>query len=151
MVELTIALPLLLFLLLATTELGRAFYQYTALTKAVHDGARYAAAVALHNGTVDLSQADKDGNPIKPNVKSLVVYGDTGGSTPLLPGLAPGNVQIDPVDKNGIVTPNAVYVRVVANYTFQSMFGGTIPSFGLGGGDVQSPVTLTASATMRAL
>ncbi|MEA3411729.1 MAG: TadE family protein [Pseudomonadota bacterium] len=145
MVEMAITLPLLLFLLVGTTELGRAFYQYTALTKAVRDGARYAAEAVVDNtGKIDLALATENGSSITQNVQSLVVYGTTaGGAPPLLPGLVPGNVVLSAVD--------AVHVRVVANYTFQSMFGGTIPSFGVGGGDLQSPVTLTASATMRGL
>jgi len=144
MVEFVITLPLFLFLILATTEIGRAFYQYTALTKAVRDGARYAAEAVVDSvGKIDLAEPTENGSSITQNVQSLVTYGGTGGGTPLLPGLAAGNVQLDVVDE--------VHVRVVANYAYQSILGGTIPSFGLGGGDITSPVTLTASATMRTL
>ena len=45
--ELAIAVPVLLLLLLASAELGRAFYQYNTLTKSVRDGARYLSENSL--------------------------------------------------------------------------------------------------------
>jgi len=50
-IEFAIALPLLLFLLLATAETGRLLSQYDTLNKAVRDAARYLATNALGGTT----------------------------------------------------------------------------------------------------
>ena len=74
-VELAIVLPIMLFLMLATAEFGRAFFQYNTLTKAVRDGGRYAAANALAGslGTLDV-------NAIAAETQQLVVYGNAIGN-----------------------------------------------------------------------
>lgn len=139
-VEFAILLPLVLLIMLATAELGRALYQYNTLTKAVRDGARYLSGVAISGsaGVINL-----DGTKV-PYTKNLVVYGNTAGTgTPLLPGLSPGNITIaDP-------PPDPLHVRVQAVYPYQSIFA-TLPGFGLMS-DIGTAWTLTAATTMRAL
>jgi len=43
LVEMALITPLLFFILLGIVDLGRAYYQYTVMTNAVREGARYAA------------------------------------------------------------------------------------------------------------
>ena len=61
-------------LLLGVTELGRAIVRYNALTKAVQDGARYAAAYALL-GTTGAVNIDAQ---LLHRGAQLIVYGNTG-------------------------------------------------------------------------
>lgn len=140
-IEFTIALPLIVLIALAVTELGRGLYQYNTLTKAVRDGARYLSDVAIGPlGTISTG-------PHETAVKNLVVYGDSGGgSTPVLPGLATSDVSVSTVTvtlPGGGITPN--HVEVSATYTFTPLF----PALSaLGYSMVPS---MTASATERAL
>jgi Flp pilus assembly protein TadG len=137
-VEFAILLPLVLLIMLATAELGRALYQYNTLTKAVRDGARHLSSVALTGGAglIDLTPAKLT------DTRNLVIYGNTGGTgTPLLPGLAPGQIAV--------TAPDALNVRVQAAYPYQSIFS-TLPGFGLMS-DIGTAWTLTAAITMRAL
>jgi hypothetical protein len=145
-IEMMISLPFLLLLLLATAEFGRAFYEYNTLTKSARDGVRYAAQYALLGGKIDLDQVQKfNGETLRDNIKSLVAFGTTQvGGTPILTGLAPEDIQVS-------VAPDPVHIQVLATYTYRPIFGGRIPTFGIGGGDIDSALTLRAQATMRAL
>lgn len=139
MVEFAITLPLLLFLMLATAEFGRLICQYDTLTKAVRDGARYAASTSAlgSTGLVDITPA------IQTAVGNLVATGNingTGGA--LLPGFAAADVTVSDAG-NG-------YVSVTAVYTFVPMVGKTLPSFGVGK-PISLAVTLNAGSVMRAL
>jgi Flp pilus assembly protein TadG len=137
-VEFAIILPLVLLIMLATAELGRALYQYNTLTKAVRDGARHLSSVAIIGGTGIISlDADK-----VTDTRNLVIYGSTGGTgTSLLPGLAPGQITV--------TAPDALHVRVQAAYPYQPIFA-TLPGFGLMS-DISANWNLTAASTMRAL
>ena len=138
-VELTIALPLLFFLFLAVSELGRVFLHYNTLTRATRDAARLVASQALRGqaGTVNLDAA------LVSSARSLLVYGTTSGSgTTLLPGLTPGNVTIS--DRGG------GNIAVTVNYAYQPMIGTAIPDF-VGGGSIATTFTLSAEVVMRAI
>ncbi len=141
LVEFVIAVPVVIFLMLATAELGRAFYQYGALTKTVGDGARYLAGVAAPpiTGVILITPQDRT------ITENLVVYGTPagsgGGAPPLLPGLTTGAVTITQVDP--------VRVRVSVNYAYQPIFASGIPTHG--SGPISSAFTMTTSVTMRAL
>lgn len=139
MVEFAIALPVLLVLMLFTAELGRLISQYDTLTKAVRDGARYAASAAATGSTGIVSITPQ----IQTQVANLVATGNINGSgTALLPGLSASNVTVSDAG-NG-------FVSVSAAYTYQPMLGPTPPTFGLG--SVMSfNLTLNAASTMRAL
>jgi hypothetical protein len=137
-VEFAIILPLVLLIMLATAELGRALYQYNTLTKAVRDGARHLSSIAIIGGTGVIGLDDDK----VADTRNLVIYGNTGGTgTPLLPGLAPGQIMV--------VAPDALHVQVQAAYPYQSIFA-TLPGFGLMS-DIGTAWTLTAATTMRAL
>lgn len=139
MIEFAIGLPVLLFLLLATAEVGRLISQYNTLNKAVRDGVRYAASKASLGGTgiVTITPA------IQSAVANLVVTGSTTGTgTPLLPGFSTSNVTVTDAGSG--------YVSVSASYTYQPMVGASLPTFGLGG-PVNLAVTLNSAQVMPGL
>ncbi|HVJ28669.1 MAG TPA: TadE/TadG family type IV pilus assembly protein, partial [Gammaproteobacteria bacterium] len=70
-VEFAIVLPVLVMLLLAVTEIGRAMVRYNALTKAVQEGARYAAAYALRGSTGAVNVDPQ----LLTEVRNVVVFG----------------------------------------------------------------------------
>ncbi len=138
-VEFVFVLPILLLLMLASAELGRAFYQYNTLTKTVRDGARYLADNSLigTTGIIDITGEES-------NTQNLVVYGNRlGNGEPLLPGLVPGDVTVEQLDTK--------HIRVSVAYTYISILGVPIPSFGLGQSDIATNFTFRAQSSMRAL
>lgn len=138
MTETVIVLPLLLLLLMATAEYGRAFWQYNTLTQCVRDGVRYASREAVHGST---GVVLVDGALIS-SVGNVVVYGnEAGAGTPRLPGLTTGNVSIAPLGNTEFV--------VTVSYAYQPIFG-VVPMF-YGGGSFSAPATLTAAARMRVI
>lgn len=137
-VEFAIVAPVLLLLMLATAELGRAFYTYNTLTKAVRDGARYASIAALNAAKIIDLTAQKQSD-----TKNVVVYGNTTPSgQPVLQGLSTGQVSVD--------APDAVHVQVSAAFPYAPLFAAGIPTFGFGS-DISMSFTMSASVTMRAL
>lgn len=126
-VEFTLALPFLLMLMGVFTDFGRMYIQYTTLTKAVQDGARWVKA-----------GADGAGNFTETDVKNVVVYGSKtadGNSIPVLSSLTTSNVSID--------TSMAGFVTVSAKYAYQPVFS-NIPYL-----TDNLNLTLTASSVMR--
>jgi Flp pilus assembly protein TadG len=139
MVEFTIVIPVLLFIMFAVTEVGRAIVRYNTLTKAVHDGARYAAAYALL-GTTGAVNVDAQ---LQTEVRNVVVYGNkVGVGSPLLAGFQP--LQVSLVDAGGD------RIRVDANYAYQPLFGTALPHLGLGS-SISTSFIMQASVSMRAL
>jgi len=137
--ELTIALPLLLLIMLATAEIGRALFQYNQLTKGVRDGVRHLASYAIlgTTGVVNISTQVRD------ETRNVVVYGNPlGTGTPLLPGLTPGQVTV--ADEGG------GEISVWAAYPFTPMLGGQLPTFGIGP-PIDLTFTMNAAVVMRAL
>jgi Flp pilus assembly protein TadG len=137
-IELAITLPLLLFLMFATIEIGRAFMQYNTLTKAVRDGVRHLASSALYGqtGTILI-----DANLLT-QTQNLVVYGNLNGAgTPVLPDFTAADVQATASSAEDIV--------VTATYSYQP-FAPIIPGFGVGD-NRSSLFTFQAQASMRAL
>lgn len=141
-VEFTIVLPILLILILAVAEFGRAFLQFNGLTRAVRTTARYVAANALNGAsqTIDVSTAAA----VYGEAQNLVVYGHiTNTGTALLPGLVPGDVTIaNPAGTNDIT--------VNVSYTYQPMLGPLMPGLGLRA-DISTLYTLQAQVTMKVL
>ena len=138
-VEFVITLPVLLLVMMATAELGRAFYQYNTLEKSVRDATRYLSANAINDGTklIDISEYIDD-------VKNLVVYGDRNGNgAPILPSLVTDDVDV--------VEVASTHVQVSVNYAYQSMLGTSIPTFGFGSGNIDSTITFSSSSIMRGL
>ena len=138
-VEFTIVLPVLLVLLLGVTEIGRSMLRYSALTKAVHEGARYASAFAL-NGSTGVVEVNAQ---LVNEVRNVVVYGNQGGTGGVvLGGLQPAQVTV--VDLGGD------WVRVDASYPYQPIIGPVLPNLGLGS-SINTSFVMQASVTMRAL
>lgn len=141
-VEFTIVLPILLVLILVVAELGRAFLQFNALTRAVRDSAKYVSANAINGttGVVDVSATA----PVYSEAQHLVVFGHVGNSgTPLLPGLVPGNVTIANPGGTTDITVNV-------SYTYQPMLGAVLPGL-FYGTDLATNYPLQAQVTMKAL
>lgn len=139
MIEFAIGLPVLLFLLLATAEVGRLMSQYNTLTKAVRDGVRYAASKASlgTTGIITVTPA------IQAAVANLVVTGSTTGTgTSLLPGFSTSNVTVTDAGSG--------YVSVSASYTYSPMVGSSLPTFGLGA-PINLAVTLNSAQVMPGL
>jgi Flp pilus assembly protein TadG len=139
MVELVIVMPLLLLLIFATAEFGRAFMQYNTLTKSVRDSVRHVASRATlgQTGVVQIDSA------LTTEAQNLVVYGSITavGNTPLLPGLNPANISVTPAGAGDVL--------VSATYTYQPI-NAMLPGFGIGP-NRSSLFTFQAAATMRAL
>lgn len=112
-IEFALILPLLLVLTFATTELGRALYEYAQVAKSVREGARY---LSLQDPNTHQTQA---GN--------LIVYGcacttPPSGARPLARGLSSSNL-ITPVWGTAGSAPTISTVTVgVTGYQFQSIF-----------------------------
>lgn len=139
LVETAIVLPFLMFVMLAASEFTNAFVQHTTLTKAVRDGARYAAEEAI-DGSLTLNLS----NTLIDETKRLVVYGDRDqiGGTPMVYGLSVNDVSVTDVGGNNI--------EVRVDYAYTGILGSVLPSFGYGS-DIPLLFNLRASVTMRAL
>jgi Flp pilus assembly protein TadG len=138
-VEFAIALPLMLFLMLATVEFGRILSQYNMLTKSVQDAARYAAS----NASAGTTRIVNITSSLRTQTANLVVTGNINGTgNALLPSLTAGNVTVADAG-NG-------YVSVSVTYTYVPIVGASLPTFGFA-----SPISLTlplnAAVIMRAL
>lgn len=140
MTEFVVAIPVLLLVFMATVELGRALFQYNALTKAVRDGARYAASArASTSGNFELTTA------IRNSTVNLTVFGnELGVGEPLLPGLTKSDVG---VQVSGVGNG---FVEVSAAYGFAPMLGSRIPTFGFGE-PIPISFTFRAASVMRVL
>ena len=137
MTEMAIAVPVALILVLATADLGRAFWQYNTLTKSVRDAARYAAGQGLYGSTGNVIVTDD----LRTQVQNLVVYGNTAGSgSPLLAGLTTSGVDIE--------SPGEDDILVRTTYSYAPIFG-WVPTFD--GGGVSTILDFEAVVRMRAL
>jgi len=140
MVELAIALPLLLLLLLVIGEVGRMLYQYNSLLQASRDASRFVAGQAWNRtlGRIELT-AD-----IERQARSLAVYGvpvAQDSSQPLVTDLTPDHVAVS--------VQGTDHVQVSISYPFLPIFGRGIPN--LGNGEIQLAFPLVATTVMRAL
>ena len=139
LVEMVLVTPILLFVMLATAEVTRAFVDHNTLTKAVRNGARYVAANA-YQGTTGVIIV---GATLRTETQNLVVYGNTGGpGTPVLSGLLPTDVTVTDIGANN--------VEVSASHAFSGMLGPVLRSFH-GGPDLPLVLNMQATVTMRAL
>ncbi len=137
MTELAIVLPILLLLILASAEFGRAFWQYNTLTKSVQDAARYAAGRGLFGSTAVVIVTDD----LRGEVANLVVYGNTAGTgTPVLPGLTTSGVAIE--------SPGEGDILVRTDYSYTPIFG-FLPTFQ--GSSLATLYDFEAVVRMRAL
>lgn len=143
LVELAIAIPAMLVMMLVTTELTRVMYQYNTLTKLVRDGSRSISSHLLKGSALSgLSTGELQ------TAKQLVISGKPQGGTALLTGLTEDDITIT-MNKLGTGGTQRYYVQVSAEYDY-------IPIFASVGGNgflpesAQFEFTLTALSSMRA-
>jgi Flp pilus assembly protein TadG len=138
-IEFAICAPVLVFLLLATAEVGRLIFQYNTLTKTVRDGVRYAAT----NASVGTTRVVNITTAVRTQTRNLVVTGNTAGTgSALLPGLTANNITVSDAG-NG-------FVSVAATYTYVPMLGASLPTFRRSA-PINMAIPLTATVVMRAL
>jgi len=138
-VEFTIILPIMLFMILVVAEFGRAFMYYNTLTRAVRDSARYVASHALKGQS---QVVEIDANLIQ-DAQNLVDYGNSAGSgTPTILAASAGTVSITD-EGDGVIS-------VLASYPYTPMLGSILPDFARGGG-MSTVFTMHAEVTMKAI
>jgi Flp pilus assembly protein TadG len=128
-VEMALLLPILLLLAFGLTELGRAVYQYNALTKAVRDGARHLSQFAPGDA-VSIAEAKRLVLCATPNTTDSAC-----ANNPLVPGMSLGYIRVydrttDPgynLQETGRGTVNLVRVEV-SGFPFRSVVPAIIPS-----------------------
>lgn len=145
MIEFLIVAPLLLLLVFGVAELGRLVQHNEILNKGVRNAARYAAEQSAGSfGVIILTDA------LKTRIRNLVVYGlEDGGGDPILPGLDEDLLN-KPEEVIDIVS-DPPHIRVTATYRYRPLWGDSLPTFGLGGGDISLPLSITATSIMRTL
>jgi hypothetical protein len=143
LVEMVLVTPILVFLVLATGDLTRAFIEHNTLTKSVRNGARYVAANAYEGtrGIVNVTAT------LENETKNLVVYGSispAAGAPPVLPGLTLTDIDV-------VHIAGSFVVEVSATYTIGGLFGPLLPPILFGGPGISTTRDLRAAVTMRAL
>jgi Flp pilus assembly protein TadG len=114
MIEFAIGSGVLVAAFTGTFQFGYTFLQYNNLQNAVARGARYASLVPYDSATTTPSAA------FRTAVQNVVLYGSpTAGASPVLPGLAAGNVNLTVAFSNGI--PSLMTVSI-SGYTINSLF-----------------------------
>jgi len=141
-VEFAITAPLLIFVMLAAAEVGRAFVQYDTLSYSIRNSARFVTenVIAGDTGVVSLSSA------VTSQARNLAVYGNVtgpGGGRAILPGFLTSQVTVVDAGNNNI--------RVTAAYPYQPMLGAVLPTFGFGSGSIPLGFTMRIAVTMRAI
>jgi Flp pilus assembly protein TadG len=137
-VEFVIAVPILIFLMLAMIEMGHALVQYDALTYSVRHGARYVSEHAIDgtSGHVNLTPE------VIAAAKTLTT------STVLSNGIIreAGGLKVE-VEQVG-----ADNIRVTAIYPYVPLVGGALPGIGTGGDPIGTGlITFNVAVTMRAI
>ena len=113
--EFALAFSFLFPLFTGTFQFGYSFFLYNRLHNAIRAGARYASLETYTSGS------STPPSQFSSNVKNLVVYGDpAGGTSPVVTGLTPENVELTVIFVNG--TPKNMKVRLT-NYTLNAVFG----------------------------
>jgi Flp pilus assembly protein TadG len=141
LVEFALVLPVLLVLTVATTEIGRALYEFNTVAKAVRNAARY------------MSMQDPADAAAVPIAQNLVVFGRPSAddsAAPIAPGLSMSNVPTTNITWSTTGTnPSINFVTVaVTNYTFTPMIS-NIFGLQIGGDDGAGIVFPRISASMR--
>jgi len=137
-VEFVVTAPFVLFMLLASAEIGRAFIHYATLSYGVRDATRFVSTHAI-NGTTGVVLLS--GTTIT-QAQNLAVYGHVGGTgNPRLPSLQPGQIAVEDVGDSNI--------EVTATYPYQPMLGAVLPGFL--GNPINLGFTMVVAVTMRAI
>ena len=142
-VELALITPVLLIMVMMTAEFTRAFYQFNTLNKSVRDAARYLSINAINPAkVVDISAHAQQ-------TRNLAAFGSINGGTPVLPGLAASDINIEVVDMGTGIEPKP-HVRVSVTYDFQPI-GPVLSGMFFLGQDTNMEFQLTARSTMVAI
>jgi Flp pilus assembly protein TadG len=89
LIEFALTFLILIAVFSGAFEFGYVFFAYNTLVNAVREGSRYASLRPYDSASATPSSA------FNTAVQNMVVYGDpAGGTTPILRGLAPSNVQL---------------------------------------------------------
>ncbi len=142
MVELAIAIPAMLVMMLLTAEVTRIMYQYNTLNKLVRDGSRSVASHILKGSALTGLTSDE-----MQVAKQLVATGKPQGGAGLLEGLSEDDISIT-LSSVGTGGTQRYYVQVSADYAYVPIFA----SIGGNGFLPQSKrfdFTLTALSSMR--
>lgn len=91
-VEMALVAPLLLIIMLGSTELGNYFMNEHSLIKAVRDGARFAARQDFSWYPTCSGSPDTD-NVVTPT-QNVVMYGYLSGSTVLTPNISASDISV---------------------------------------------------------
>jgi Flp pilus assembly protein TadG len=143
MVELVMTAPILLLLLFGTVVFGEWLIQYNIINDAVRDAARFVAGGALDGADGVLIQG-APWTALVTQGQNIAVYGNVNGTgNPVLPGLTVANISVTEDTANFNITVSTT------GYTYQSLFGASMPSFL--GGTIATSFPLSISTTMRAL
>jgi Flp pilus assembly protein TadG len=114
LVEFALGSGILVMAFVGTFQFGYTFLQYNNLENAVARGARYASLIPYDSTTTSPS------GTFSTAVKNMVVYGtSTAGTSPALPGLTTGNVNLTVTFTNGV--PSAMTISV-SGYSINSIF-----------------------------
>ena len=137
-VEFVVTAPLVLMMLLACAELGRAFIHYATLSYTVRDAARFVTTNSI-NGTTGVVQLS---NGTITQAKNLAVFGNVGGTGPRrLPNYQTSHVAV--------INAGGGNVRVTATYPYQPMLRPALPNFGHG--SLALNFNMVIASTMRAI
>lgn len=143
-VELALATPVLLILILVTSDFSRAFYQYNTLTKSVRDAARHMSNSGVYNAVPVVAATV---NAREAEARNIAFSGDIQGGNALLPGLSAADFTITTSQIGG--AGGFLHVRVEVNYQYNAMIP-IISGLGFLPGSVDnSNLVLSASSTMR--
>lgn len=138
-VEFVVCAPLVLLMLLASAEIGRAFIHYATLSYTIRDAVRFVTTNSI-NGTTGVVQLS---NTTITRAKNLAVFGNIGGTgTPRLPQYQISHVAVENAGGSNI--------RVTATYPYQPMIGPVLPNFGQGA-PLDFNFNMVVAATMRAI
>jgi Flp pilus assembly protein TadG len=105
MVEFAIASAVLIPCFIGVFQFGYGFYTYNRLNGAVRAGARYASLLKYDSATTTPASTYLTA------VRNTVVYGNpNGGTTPIVPGLSPNQVQVQMTFANSAPDMVKVYL-----------------------------------------
>lgn len=142
LVELAIAIPAMLLVMLLTVEVTRVMYQYNTLTKVVRDGSRAIASNLLGGSALTGLSNDE-----LQTAKQLMISGKPQGGAALLTGLSAEDISVE-ISTLGTGGTQRYYVQVSANYDYVPLFA-SIGGNGFSPQSSQLDFTLTALSSMR--
>lgn len=112
-VEFAIIGTVMMVIVFAVIEMGRALYTINVLTEAARRGARMAAVCPVGD----------------PKPASVAIFDSGSGTSSVVPGLTTSNVQIQYLDVNGNVVANPSTNFSSIQYVRSSIVGFTLPLF----------------------